>query len=412
MPRCNRFLFPILVLFLSLAPPAMAERWAFDSENNESYLGDKAVVFYSQQRDLWLIQFAVHKSVAFTNPKIGFLQSDGSWISYDIDAKVLGNKYLPSRNHSISQFPLSPKIMELLMSSQKVVYSIGDHNYHVALDGSRAALTDMVDNLQYFLAAEDDKQHAIAQAKSDAEQARTRAIQAVAICDNAAGDPWDQHVVGTGLDWDELDGAHGVAACEHALSQSALTDADRPRITYQLGRALDKIGDPRSLDHIKQASLKLNYAAAIYHLALFFEDGLYAAKDPVQAKAAMRAAASRGYIPAKFRVGQEMFKTATTDAEKYDAEDLLKEAADAEYLPALVYWGNLVVDGKTSMTTTILGRLTLQKASKAGSSVASLKLYELFLTGKTTVANPIKAESYLKLAAQQGNKEARSILGE
>ena len=84
------------------------------------------------------------------------------------------------------------------------MYNIADQNYHAALDGSRDALTKALDQLPNFLAAEDDRQHTIAQAKSDTEQAQQRAIDAVAQCDTMVGYKWDQHVVGTGVGWAEL----------------------------------------------------------------------------------------------------------------------------------------------------------------------------------------------------------------
>jgi TPR repeat protein len=400
------------MLFLTLAAPARAERWEFKAETNTAVIGDRAMVFFSLGRRIWLIQFSVHKSAQFIDPKIAFVQNDESYTVFNIDAGTLGNKYLPNLDHSISQFPLTDEMFELMMSSNRIVYNIADQNYHAVLDGSRAALTQAVDQLPYFLAAEDDKQHAIAQAKSDAKQAKQRAIDATADCDRLAGNKWDPNVIGNGVLWGDMDGSGAVNACYDALNQSELNPDDKARITYQLGRAYDKMGDKRSLEYIREAALKNGYGAAIYHLSLFYEDGLYTPKNPDQAKVTLRVAHNMGIAPATYSIGKDAFQRASTPGQSLDAEIILKKSVDVGYPTAMNYYGSLILDGKTNSGNIELAIQYLDDASMAGNSNASYRLATLYREGVQVGENARKYKTYLRLAADQGHKTAISELGE
>lgn len=72
----TRILLPILILFLTLAAPATEERWEFKAKSNTTVFGDHATVFFSLGLQIWLIQFSVHKSAQFIDPKIVFVQNN------------------------------------------------------------------------------------------------------------------------------------------------------------------------------------------------------------------------------------------------------------------------------------------------------------------------------------------------
>jgi TPR repeat protein len=373
---------------------------------------DHATVFFSLGRQIWMIQFSVHKSAQFIDPKIAFVQNDESYTVFNVDAETLGNKYLPKLDYSISQFPLTDKMFELMMSSNRVVYNIADQNYHAALNGSRDALTRAIDNLPHFLAAQDDKQHTIEQAKSDAQQAQKRAVEAVTQCDALVGYKWDQHVVGTGVGWADIDADRAIIACQNALNQDALNDDDKPRMMYQLGRAFDRAGDERALDMMQQAGLKMGYGAALFHLALLYEDGQYIAKDLEQAEHAFRAAQSMGNIPAAYKIGKILFERATSRSEQLDAERILRKSINANYPDALVYYGTALLDHKTSSLNSSWGQIYLETASDLGRADASYRLATEYRGDKYFKGDVQAYERYLRLAAEQGNKQAQQEMSE
>jgi len=397
---------------MALTTPLTAESWKFIPKSNTAYLSDRVMVFFSQDRDLWLIQFSVHKSAQFIDPKIAFVQSDDSYTVINIDVKTLGNKYLSNLDHSISQFPLSDEMFELMMSSSRIVYNIGEQNYHATLDGSRAALTNALDRLPEVLAEENERQRKIEQATFDDKQAQQRAIKATADCDRLAGNKWDPNVIGKGVTWTDMDGSLAVSVCLDALNQEALKDYDIARITYQLGRAYDKMGDKRSLQYIKEAALKQGYGAAIYHLSLFYEEGLYTPKDPEQADVTLRVANNLGVAPAVYSVGKTAYKRATTPGQRLDAELILKKSADAGYPSAMIYYGTLILDGKTNSGTDTLAIQYLKDASRAGYGSASYRLATMYHDGAKIDANIASYKTFLKLAAKQGHEKAQTELGD
>lgn len=404
-------LFTLLTLiYLANNGPAFAERWQYMTRTQSAMSNDKSIVSYNQHIQQWVIGFAIPQSAKIVDPTISFTKPDGSWKTYDVDVGIISTHYFPELKYSISRFPIDVGVLELLMASKDVIYTVSQVEYVVSLDGSRAAISKLITQVMYDQAVKDDEQHTIAQAKSDAIQARQRAITATANCDKLAGYEWDKNGVGTGVLWENLDSANAVAACQDAIDQTSLDPAALPRVAYQLGRAYDRMGDKRALEYIKISALKHGYAAALYHLALFFEDGLYTAKDQGQANAAFRAAHSAGNIPATYRTGRQLFENAKTNIDQLDAELMLQDAAKAGYLSAMMYYGSLIVDGQTTNITTVLGRIYLQDASKEGRADASYKLARMYRDGISVDVNDAKYLSYLKLAAQQGNKNAQREL--
>lgn len=141
--------------------------------------------------------------------------------------------------------------------------------HDLSLGRSRDGISKALGQILPNQAVEDDKQYTIAQVMSDAEQARRRAMNARAKCDFLARHPWNSHVVGAGVLWGDLDGKQMAAACENALRQDALDKAVKLRVTYEVGRAYDKVNDERWLDLMRKASLKLSCAATFSHLLSF-----------------------------------------------------------------------------------------------------------------------------------------------
>lgn len=209
-----------------------------------------------------------------------------------------------------------------------------------------------------------------------------------------------------------IDSKPGIIACQDALNQDALNEDDKPRIVYQLGRVFDRAGDERALDMMQQAGLKMGYAAALFHLALLYGDGQYIAKDLEQAEHAFRAAQSMGNIPAAYEIGKILFERATSRSEQLDVERILRKSVGAHYPDALVYYGTALLDQKTSSLNADWGQMYLEAASDLGRADASYRLATGYCGDKWSKGDIQAYKRYLRMAAEQGNKQAEQELSE
>lgn len=402
----------VFLLLLALSAPAVAQNWQYMARSQSAMLEDKSVVFYVARRDQWKMSFVIPKSAIIDDPTITFVQADGSWKTYSVDIDTILTKYHADFGYSISQFPISVGTLELLMGSTQVIYSVSQVEYPVSLKGSRAAISKLIEKVLLDQAAADDEQHSIAQAESDAQQARARAIKAIEECDRLVGYAWDPQFHGVGVLWADIDGPAAVAACEDALGHDTLDDDVKKRLTFQLGRAYDKVNDKRTLNTVKQAALKMGYAAALYHLALLYEEGNYTSKNLEQAKQALLIAHDQGSIPATYRLGKTLFEEATSSSQRLEAEALLKKCVDAEFPQALEYLANLILDGRTTSFSQSEGSRYLTAAAKAGQPNASYRLAKKYRDEGGSQANWLRYQSWLKIAARQGSAEAKKELAE
>ena len=410
-----RFITPILLLVLVFNTSATAQSWGnrpdtsgkgnhtavypASTTDNESL---RAGVLYNATEKRWYLFFTVRPKDGADNPILTFTNTDGSSESYGLSLELIKIETV-SANVNAVFYPIGHDVLEFLQSKASVLFTFGGDEYPVALTGSRAAISDT-------MAIVSDDAHTIAQAASDAEQARIRATKVTDECDRLAAHTWDQSATAPGVSWGDLDGRQAIAACELALLYEGTADDIKPRLFYQMGRGFDKTGNKRAFEYMQHAGWKMDYAAALYHLALLHDEGLYTPKNPAEAERAFRRASQLGHVPSKYRLGKLLLESALDETQRMEADILVQSSAIAGYPRALEYYGNLILAGKSTSTNHRLGVVYLTEASDKGQAKASYKVATMYRDGNVVSADQQQYMYYLKRAAQQGNEEAQKEL--
>lgn len=212
----------------------------------------------------------------------------------------------------------------------------------------------------------------------------------VAVCADAAGDPWEEVNLGTG---------GGLANPEEILiyeNWSAFTDscialrklhgeALPAPLRYQHGRGYYGLNLPRlpksAPAHLcRRASFKddfdqaarAGYPPALYSLALLHREGYCAEHDPERARELMARAAAGGFAPAQL----EIARMAVSEGAPLDEEVIA----------------------------------TLTKAAEQGHPEAQLLLGEIYLGHHEAPADHGRAQHWLTEAAGSGSAEAQVLL--
>jgi PAN domain/TIR domain/Sel1 repeat len=155
-----------------------------------------------------------------------------------------------------------------------------------------------------------------------------------ADCDRLAASPLDPtHPLGVvGVDPDKINTDQAVPACQAALSEHP----NDPRIAFQLGRALERIGTPDSESEamrLYQKGTDSGFAPAMARLGLMYAAGRGGlAQNDQEAARLYKLAADQGFAVAQYNLG-EFYETGRGGLEKNDQEAarLYKLAADQGY---------------------------------------------------------------------------------
>ena len=131
--------------------------------------------------------------------------------------------------------------------------------------------------------------------------ALAQAVKEVSECDRLAAHPSDQNLAAgvSGVDFDKLDPALAIPACEQALKQLP----GDPRYQFQLARSLVKAN--RNLEALKfyRLAAEQDYAAAEGSLGLMYYQGRGVPQDDAEAVNWFRKAAEQGHAPAQRTLG-------------------------------------------------------------------------------------------------------------
>lgn len=121
----------------------------------------------------------------------------------------------------------------------------------------------------------------------------------VTDCDRLAASPFDPARVAEGVAFAALDAAAALAACDAAL---AAAPGD-PRLTFQLGRAQVKSGDPVAGAVSYARAAEAGSVAALHNLAALYAEGRGVGRDLGTALRLYLLAAERGFAPSQFQLG-------------------------------------------------------------------------------------------------------------
>jgi TPR repeat protein len=400
----TRFIALLLISLLALTAPIHAQSWRY----SETLSGNRvhavtfqetASIYYNPLNQTWYINLGLDGVTRIGVPKLQFTNSDGSGRTYSLKKELIKFDPRLGQEFSTVNFPVGQDILELVQSASKLTFINDKSRYAIPLTGSRAALSRAIGFVNFDIAAEDDRQHTAAQAKSDAAQALQR-------CDASTAHAWDANRTAAPTAWKDIPNDRAVQACATARE----LNGNIPRIVYQLGRAYDKTENPAALKLMRLAAWELEYPAAFYHLGTLHQDGLYTAKDAQKARRAFLEGASYEHYPSMYALGKMDYKSAKTDGEQKAALDLLFKSANKLYPYALDYVGTILFNGEIVGGSASSAVTYLQEASKRDQSNSSYLLHTMYRDGNGVDADSAKAQAYLKTAAKQGHAQAKKDL--
>lgn len=404
-PRFFPLLLTSLLLFGTLAT---AQSWQYEEARSKDgnhftiYDGHTRIYYLANERT-WFVNFSLSGVFEREPVSLKFRNSDGSGRTYPLQQDLVEVIPKPEKNTTIVYFPIHEGNLDIFKTANSVALIYGDRTFHTPLKGSSKAITRALDRVTYDIALEDDRKHSIAQAESDAKQAKARADDAQFECDILSSHPWDKNRVITGVEWSDMDGQAAVQACETARE----LNGNKARILYQLARAYDKVEDPAAFKLLRNAAWDMNYPAAFYHLALLHRDGLYTSKDPEKALEAFSQGHALGHIPSTYEFGRLNYKSAKTDGDQKEALELLFNSARALYPYALNYVGTLLYNDEIVGGSPVDAHLYLVEASKLDQANASYLLSKMYTDGTGVEVDGIEANYYLLKAVKQGHKQAK-----
>ncbi|WP_294230158.1 tetratricopeptide repeat protein [uncultured Shimia sp.] len=419
----NNIRVPVVafLLFVIISSSAIAQSWEYvpPVEAGSGLHGagfDKkgGIVYFPEARRWFLFYFDAKTFELGETTSLVFSSSDGPLIRYSMDPQdILPTSY--ENGAEAALIPISPEILELLQSQDYVTFLTGSGEFELALTGSRAAISRAIDLVELEKQAEaDDAAHAIGQAASDEAQARARLNTlsgAVDECDRLTAHPWDKNATALGVSWDDLDGERAVEACAAAFDLGSRDG----RVIYQLGRANSKIGYKNAIVYFQQSAWEHDYPAAFYDLGHLHETGLNTPQDMVEAERTYRRGAVLGNLPSMYKLGRFSFEAAeaeSSEEQQRNAENLIRSSAIAGYPEALEYYGNLIVEGRSTKAKPDVGVIYLNDASEKGQASASYTLAHFYRDGILFSQNEEKYMFFLKRAAQQGHTAAQLELGD
>ncbi|TCK99990.1 TPR repeat protein [Shimia isoporae] len=404
----KRLLLALAVVFAVASAPVTASEWEFISAQSTgadegsdlariNKQGHVAGVALDLQANRWMLAISIWPFDQDGQVKFEVLKK-GEVFSREIPGAKRSVDPSPIEGHDMLFFWLEDAELELLMSGNELRIAAGSGRYAFPLKGSRKAISQLVNKLGPFRAAlEDDRRHSAGQSKSD--------------CDQQAAHPWDERrMVEEGVKWGDLYADVAVASCREAVAHS--NGQERIQMLYQLGRALDKAGDPEAFRVLFEAGENYGHPMALNHLAILYWDGDYTDKDLGQAEKFFRMSHLRGSIVGKYNLARFYINEHADNISKTEeAYSLLSSAAYEGYPQAQELLGKEIMAEKVPGRVNIEALYFLEEASNAGRGGASMALAEIYRDGTLVGADPKQYLKFLRRAAEQGNQAAKEELG-
>ncbi len=142
---------------------------------------DVVVVEYNPNAEQWYIAFGIRANADVSSPRVKVTASNGSSKLFNVNTDLIQVTPRPEAGINILAFPINHDILEVLQSHSSLSLTLGEDQYVSPLTGSRVAISTALNRVAHDAAVADDEQHAIAQAESDAAQAKARQARAVPL---------------------------------------------------------------------------------------------------------------------------------------------------------------------------------------------------------------------------------------
>lgn len=237
-----------------------------------------------------------------------------------------------------------------------------------------------------------------------------KAAAQVVECDRLASSPIDTSRPATteGVATDQIDGPKAVAACERAIVEAP----DDPRMKYQLGRALLRIGgqNERAVQLFREAAEK-GYAAAQYIMAVASKRGIGVPQDDQEAARLYRRAAEGGILPAIYWLGSSLLSGNGMPKDETEAAIWMSKAAKADHADATNDLGTMYENGHGVPKDPAKARELYERAMQLGSDRGRTNLALTYAYGRGGSADRWKAWSLFNDAIDAKDSDAGDMLG-
>jgi TPR repeat protein len=148
---------------------------------------------------------------------------------------------------------------------------------------------------------------------------------------------------------------------------------------------------------------------ALSNLATIYLDGKAISADPIKARSYFDKAIALGDLGAQTKLATALIKGEGLPKDKVEGQKLLEGAAE-KYEWAKITLGNMLVSGIELPKDVARGIGYLEQASANKNSSALSNLASIYLDGKVTIVDPLKARSYFEQAIALGDFGAQTKL--
>jgi TPR repeat protein len=226
-------------------------------------------------------------------------------------------------------------------------------------------------------------------------------------CDRLAGSPIDPNKVTPGVPFRAIKAKEAVAACEAAIE----TDGNNPRLWYELGLALVRLGAYADAVSAYRKAADQGYAAAEDDLGGMYVSGRGVPNDDSQAIAWFRKAADQGYAEAQKDLGEMYAAGRGTAKDDAQALALFRRAAAQGNAGAEVDLGGMYANGIGVAKDGTQAVALFRKAAAKGNAEGEKALGEMYYAGVGVRKDDAQACAWFRKAADQGLAGAQFALG-
>jgi len=227
------------------------------------------------------------------------------------------------------------------------------------------------------------------------------------LCDELAGDPYDDQRIGPIVGYGDIDASKAVSACEEAVGKYPET----PRFLFQLARAYTKDKQYKKAKQYYLQAIDRGSAAAMNNLGALYDQGWGVPKDPVKAYKWYRASVDKGNslalynMGSMYRNGNQVPKDITKALKWYK-----KSAAKGNDL-AQNTLGYIYDHGKGVPKNDQEAVKWYRKGAEAGNWGAQKNLGRMYYVGEGVKKDYVEAAKWYRKAAEQGNLSSQERLG-
>ena len=204
-----------------------------------------------------------------------------------------------------------------------------------------------------------------------------------------------------GVEFAQIDANAAIAACKE------LAAAGGVRHMYQLGRAIEKSGNPTVAAGWYRKAAEQGFAPAQNALANFYSTGKGAPRNDAVALDWYAKSAAQGFVSAKTNLGGMYLNGMGVGVDHARAMALFREAAAAGDGAAFTYIGMMYHGGHGVQKSTAQALSWYRKGEQYGDSEALYRIGYMYQAGEAVLRDNGTALAYYRRAAAQGHPSAQ-----